>query len=190
LLVLAAGVLYALGTTNAHAAPAAGTVIGNQATATYNDAGGAPRTATSNLVTTTVSQVKIFTLTANGARTAAPGQTVYYPHTITNTGNGVDTYALNARRRRTSQARPRLTARSRTSSTPTATACRTTRPRSHLGRACRGRIFRFVVAGTVPGRCSERQHRQHHRFGLGYEHADPTTITNTDTTTVANSVIV
>ena len=33
LLVLAAGVLYALGTTNAHAAPAAGTVIGNQATA-------------------------------------------------------------------------------------------------------------------------------------------------------------
>jgi len=96
LLVFVAGAFFALGTTNAHAAPPAGTVIGNQATATYNDAGGTPRTATSNLVQTTVSQVKTFTLTANGARTAAPGQTVYYPHTITNTGNGSDTYALNA----------------------------------------------------------------------------------------------
>jgi len=95
LIVLVAGVMFTLASRTAAAAPAAGTVIGNQATATYNDAGGAPRTATSNLVQTTVSQVKSFTLTANGARTAAPGQTVYYPHTITNTGNGTDTYTLN-----------------------------------------------------------------------------------------------
>ena len=94
--VLVAGALVASSPRTAFAAPAAGTVIGNQATATYTDAGGTPRTATSNLVQTTVSQVKSFTLTANGARTAAAGQTVYYPHTITNTGNGTDTYTLNA----------------------------------------------------------------------------------------------
>jgi hypothetical protein len=96
-LVVLAGALLTLGMLPANAAPTpAGTVIGNQATATYNDAGGTPRTTTSNQVTTTVSQVKSFTLNANGARTAAPGQTVYYPHVIQNTGNGTDTYALNA----------------------------------------------------------------------------------------------
>ena len=62
--VLVAGAFIASAPRLAHAAPAAGTVIGNQATATYNDAGGTPRTATSNLVQTTVSQVKSFTLTA------------------------------------------------------------------------------------------------------------------------------
>src|SRR5207344_481060 len=52
--VLVAGLLFWLASGTAHAAPAAGTVIGNQATATYNDAGGTPRVATSNLVQTTV----------------------------------------------------------------------------------------------------------------------------------------
>ncbi len=151
LLVLVAGAMFALGTTNAHAAPPAGTVIGNQATATYQDASNTARTATSNLVQTTVSQVKTFTLTANGARTAAPGQTVYYPHTITNTGNGSDTYTLNA-----------------LSSTNFAAAAA---PHSGLayyidangdgvpdnatpivtsGPIAAGGVFRFVVAGTVP----------------------------------------
>ncbi|MEJ8837100.1 beta strand repeat-containing protein [Ramlibacter sp. AN1133] len=82
--------------TSAHAAPAAGTVIGNQASATYTDGSGTSRTTTSNLVQTTVSQVKSFTLTANGNQTATPGQTVYFPHTINNTGNGTDSYNLNA----------------------------------------------------------------------------------------------
>jgi uncharacterized repeat protein (TIGR01451 family) len=90
----AAVLLLAMGPV-AKAAPAAGTVIGNQATATYLDSTGTSRTTASNLVQTTVSQVKSFTLTANGAKTGTPGQTVYFPHTITNTGNGTDTYSLN-----------------------------------------------------------------------------------------------
>src|SRR5690349_12466436 len=69
LIVFAVGAMLALVSTNASAAPAAGTVIGNQATATYTDAGNVSRSATSNLVQTTVSQVKSFTLTADGART-------------------------------------------------------------------------------------------------------------------------
>ena len=50
-LVVLAGVVFTLGMLPAHAAPnPAGTVIGNQGTATYNDEGGTPRKATSNCV--------------------------------------------------------------------------------------------------------------------------------------------
>ncbi len=75
-------------------APPAGSTIGNQATASYTDSTGAPRTTTSNLVQTTVAQVNAFTLTQDQTKSVAPGGTVYFPHTITNTGNGPDTYSL------------------------------------------------------------------------------------------------
>ncbi len=182
--VLVAGALVASSPRIAFAAPAAGTVIGNQATATYTDAGGTPRTATSNLVQTTVSQVKSFTLTANGARTAAAGQTVYYPHTITNTGNGTDTYALN---------------------TPPATGGLFTHtgfayyidangdgvpdnftPIITSGPIAAAGIFRFVVAGTVPGSALNGQTGT---IIPSVSDTTPTTLTNTDTTTVANSAI-
>lgn len=79
------------------AAPLAGSPIGNQATATYTDAGNTQRTATSNTVITYVAQVASFTLTTDGQqKTAAPGTQVSYPHTITNTGNGTDTFNLTA----------------------------------------------------------------------------------------------
>src|SRR5258708_6628197 len=71
---------------------AAGTAIGNQASATYTDASSVSRTATSNVVTTIVQQVASLTLTANGAKTASPGSAVFYPHTLTNTGNVSDTF--------------------------------------------------------------------------------------------------
>ncbi len=76
------------------ATPPAGSVIGNQATATYTDASGQTKTATSNLVETTVQQVGSFTLTTDNAKTAAIGNTVYMPHTLTNTGNGSDSFVL------------------------------------------------------------------------------------------------
>ena len=73
---------------------AAGTAIGNQASATYTDSSSVSRTATSNVVTTIVQQVASLTLTANGAKTASPGSPVFYPHTLTNTGNGSDSFSL------------------------------------------------------------------------------------------------
>lgn len=78
------------------AAPLAGTTIGNQASATYNDDSGASRTATSNTVITVVQQVGAFDLVDNRSRTIAPGGTIYFPHTVTNLGNGPDTYNLAA----------------------------------------------------------------------------------------------
>ena len=94
LFVCVLSVVY-LRTAFAAMAPA-NSVIGNQASATYVDSTATTRTSTSNTVQTTVLPVKSFTLTANGARNAPPNAQVCYPHTITNTGNGQDTYALNA----------------------------------------------------------------------------------------------
>lgn len=84
------------------AATPAGTAIQNQASASYVDSAGQPRTTTSNLVVTVVQQVYSLTLTPNGANEANPGQTrqglpgsqVLFNYTLTNTGNGTDTFAL------------------------------------------------------------------------------------------------
>src|SRR5476651_1963682 len=72
----------------------AGTPIGNQASATYTDGSAIVRTATSNVVITNVQQVGGVTLTAPSAKTASPGAQVVYSHTITNTGNGTDSFTL------------------------------------------------------------------------------------------------
>lgn len=76
------------------AAPAANSLIGNTATATYTDASSVNRTATSNTVQTVVQQVRAFDLVANETRYVAPGGQVAFPHTLTNTGNGSDTISL------------------------------------------------------------------------------------------------
>src|SRR3954452_807847 len=75
------------------AAPPANTSIGNQASATYTDASNTQRTVTSNTVITIVQQVASFTLTTDGqTRPAAPGGQLVFPHTLTNTGNGNDSF--------------------------------------------------------------------------------------------------
>lgn len=76
------------------AMPPAGAIIGNQASVTYTDASSQTKTATSNLVETTVLQVGSLTLDADNTKTASIGNTVYMPHTLTNTGNGSDTFTL------------------------------------------------------------------------------------------------
>src|SRR5215831_1970391 len=86
--------LMLLISTRAEAQTAAGTAIGNQASATYTDSSSVSRTATSNVVTTIVQQVASLTLTANGAKTASPGSPVLYPHTLVNSGNGSDSFTL------------------------------------------------------------------------------------------------
>ena len=78
------------------AAPPAGTTIGNQATATYQDAASNTYTVSSNSVTTIVQQVASLTLTADGVRVAAPGGQAVFPHVLTNTGNGPDAFSLAA----------------------------------------------------------------------------------------------
>lgn len=96
-LSLSVAMLTLLASASLHAAaPLAGTSIGNQASATYTDDTDETRTATSNTVITIVQQVAAFTLIQNNTRTIAPGGTVYFPHTITNRGNGTDSFDVSA----------------------------------------------------------------------------------------------
>ncbi|KKW80459.1 DUF11 domain-containing protein [Acinetobacter modestus] len=78
---------------SAHAAaPSAGTNISNIASASYTDSNGSNKTVTSNVVTTTVLQVASFTLIADQTKTANANGQVSLSHTLTNTGNGSDTF--------------------------------------------------------------------------------------------------
>ncbi|RLL39204.1 DUF11 domain-containing protein [Acinetobacter cumulans] len=80
---------------SAHAAaPAAGTNISNVASATYTDSTGASKSVNSNIVTTTVLPVASFTLVKNQAKNANNNALVSFSHTLTNTGNGSDTFDL------------------------------------------------------------------------------------------------
>ncbi|OBU15803.1 hypothetical protein AYY19_13995 [Photobacterium aquimaris] len=76
------------------AATAAGTDIKNLATVTYEDTSGNSYTATSNEAIVTVKQIYSATIEKDLDVPGAPGQTVYLPHVLTNTGNGIDTYTL------------------------------------------------------------------------------------------------
>lgn len=87
-LVLAAGQTLAL--------TPAGTDINNRATVTYEDANGNSYSAQSNESTVTVAEVYAATLVDDGEKAGAPGETVYFPHTLENTGNAQDTFTIGA----------------------------------------------------------------------------------------------
>jgi uncharacterized repeat protein (TIGR01451 family) len=76
------------------ATPLAGSTIGNQASATYTDSSNATRTATSNVTLTIIQQIASLTLTAGDTKNVAPGGQAVFAHSITNTGNGSDTFTL------------------------------------------------------------------------------------------------
>jgi hypothetical protein len=73
-----------------------GSIIGNQATATYTDANSVSRTAFSNLVQTSVTQIYSGALTSSQTKYATPGTQVMFPHVYQNTGNGPDSITFSA----------------------------------------------------------------------------------------------
>ena len=131
----------------AHAiAPLAGTSIGNQSSATYLDSSLITRSVSSNTVATIVQQVAALTLTQDLSKTASAGTQVSYPLTLTNTGNGTDTFAFS-------------TAMSGsfnfTSVTYYADAngdgvADNATPITSTGALASGAVFRFVAVGNVP----------------------------------------
>ena len=130
----------------AFAAPAAGTLIGNQASATYTDASNAPRTVTSNVVTAIVQQVASLTLTQTASRTVSVGSQVSYPLTLTNTGNGADTFNLGFSQ---SGAFAFTSVVFYADANGDGVADNTT-PISATSALAMGAVFRFVATGTVP----------------------------------------
>ena len=92
----AVAVLSVLGAAAYAAAPEAGSVIGNQAVATYLNNAGDKITVTSNKVETVVQQVAGVTLTSDNTESIAPGGKAFLPHIVTNDGNGPDFFTLTA----------------------------------------------------------------------------------------------
>lgn len=155
---LVLGSLVTLGSAYA-APPEAGTEIGNQALARYIDSGGTQQESKSNNALTIVQQVGAFTLVDNNTKSASAGNTVYMPHTLTNTGNGSDKFKLSVAE--TLAGAPPFTkiaiyadangtglpSGTALCSTDMAPACTTGFDQTVAGN---GGVFRFVVAYSVP----------------------------------------
>lgn len=92
---LAVGSMAGFGA-QALAQTAAGTLIKNLATVTYEDENGNSYSAQSNEAVVTVAPVYSATIENDNNLTGAPGQTVYFPHTLSNTGNIADTFTAAA----------------------------------------------------------------------------------------------
>ncbi|KZZ26427.1 hypothetical protein A3754_11185 [Alcanivorax sp. HI0083] len=90
--LVSGGLLFAAG--QAWALTDAGTDIKNKATVTYEDANGNSYSAQSNEAVVTVAEVYAGTLENDGKKSGAPGETVYFSHTLKNTGNATDTFTL------------------------------------------------------------------------------------------------
>lgn len=93
-LVIAIMVLFGSMSTILAQTPPAGTLIGNQATATFEDLGGNTRTVISNVVNTQVTQIASLSYTSTQSKTVSPGGQLSFPHTITNNGNGTDQFTI------------------------------------------------------------------------------------------------
>ena len=93
-LALLAGGLLAPSAHAQTSAPRAGTSIGNKASATYVDNANVSRSTQSNTVSTVVSQVPAVDLTDPRSVRAYPSAPVNFAHTVTNTGNGPDSFNL------------------------------------------------------------------------------------------------
>lgn len=180
LLFVCLSVLFFCQVTYAAMAPA-NAVIGNQASATYVDSTSTTRSSTSNTVQTIVLPVKSFTLTANGARNAPPGAQVCYPHTITNTGNGQDTYALNAP---TTGGMFAHTALAYFLDADQNGLADSATPITSSGPVSANMTFGFVVCGTTPPGATLGQQGTIVASVTDTNTPAATTLTNTDTTTI------
>ena len=177
-----ASVVYAV-------APPANTSIGNQASATYTDASNTQRTATSNTVVTIVQQVASFTLTTDGqVKPAAPGGQVVFPHTLTNTGNGSDTFTLGIA---TAAGTFNLTNLALYSDANGDGVPDNSTPITTTGPLAAGAIFKFVAAGIVPGGQTAGQTASLTVSAVGTATGTPAPQqTNTDTVTVTSDAVI
>ncbi len=180
----AAGVLVLLVVSAAQATPPpAGTSISNQASATYTDGSGVSHTVTSNVVQTTVQQVASLTLTQNGAQNATAGSVAYYPHTLTNTGNGGDTFNLTTANAGGFTMSTVQIYADNGSGQPTGS------PITSTGVLNSAAIFRFIVAATLPNTATAAQTNVLTVTGTSVFDATKTAA-DTDTTTVTNNAVV
>jgi uncharacterized repeat protein (TIGR01451 family) len=140
------------------------TEITNKAIAEYTDANGVTQTAESNPVVTTVAQVFDVDLGTSATELSPIGVQVTFPHTVTNTGNGPDSYTLTAVEDETSDdatassgddfdfSNVEIYADSTCDGVPDNAISITTTP-----VLAPGQVFCFIVAANVPGTALDGQ---------------------------------
>lgn len=166
-------------------APSAGTNIGNQATATYTDGSGTTRAVTSNVVSTVVQQVASLTLTQDNTRYSSAGGVVYFPHTLTNTGNGPDAFNLSLAQSAADNFNLSSLAvypDANGDGLPDAGAAAIT----STGTIAAGAAFQFVVVGTAPGPTGNAQVT----VTAASVFTPAQTAANTDTATVTTGAVI
>jgi len=163
--------------------PPAGMSITNQASATYTDTSGVSHTVTSNAVQTTVTQVGSLTLTANGAQNATAGTVVYYPQTLTNTGNGSDTFSL------TTSNTGGFTMSSVAIYADNGSGQPTGSPITSSGALASNATFKFIVVATLPATATAGQTNTVTATATSTFDATKTASV-TDVTTVTNNAVV
>ncbi len=161
-LIAAAGIGVALGVGGfsspaTAATPPANTALSNVTTASYTDGNGVQQTTLSNIVQTIVQQVYSFALTpptpgtttplAGYSKSGSPGSTLYTQYTITNTGNGTDSFTIAASGADFSTVAvfPDVTSSGQPSSST---------PISGPVKVAGGASYSFVVAYTIPASAS------------------------------------
>ena len=172
--------------------PTAGTLIKNQATASYKDAAGVEQFATSNVVETLIQQVGAMDLLQDQSRIGAVGNTVYFPHVLTNTGNGVDTYDLTVENESGDDYDLDglvFYADANKDGVPDNTT-----PITSTGALSSEESFYFVVAGVVPAGATVGQQAELTVKGASTFVETPTDLvveqTNTDTVKVSDQAII
>ena len=163
--------------------PPAGTSIANQASATYTDSSGASHTVTSNIVQTIVQQVGALTLTANGAQSATAGSVAYYPETLTNTGNGSDTFNLTTGNAGAFTMASVQIFADNGSGQPTGSAI------TSSGPLASNAVFKFIVVATLPNTATAGQTNTITVTATSTFDATKTASV-TDVTTVTNNAVI
>ena len=185
LLALAVGAAFLTAPARAQA-PRAGTSIGNQATATYNDGSSIARSVQSNDVTTVVTQVAAVKLTDNRNLIAAPGAPVYFSHTVQNNGNGLDTFGLAVTEATNDDFNvgTKIYADANQDGVPDDNVIINTTPALQPGQK-----FNFVIAGAVP---AAQTGGKIARLSVAATSTTTSTVkdTNADSVTVSNNAVV
>ena len=175
--------------------PAAGTLIQNQASATYKDANGVEQMATSNVVATLIQQVGAMELVQDQTRHGVVGNTVYLPHVLSNTGNGVDTYDLSIANVTTGDdydfdlTKVFIYADANKDGLPDNAT-----PISSTGALAADESFYFVIGAEIPASASKNQQGQLTVKGTSTFVETPTDLvvekTNTDTVIVSEDAVI
>jgi uncharacterized repeat protein (TIGR01451 family) len=146
-IVATAATLLLVAAHGAQAGTAAGTQISNTASAVYLDSLLGSHTVTSNTVVTTVQQVASLTVGGNLAKNAAPSAQVVYTGSVTNTGNGSDSFNLSSTN---NGAYSMANVVFYVDANGDGVADNTT-PITSTGTLAAGATFRYVAVATLPG---------------------------------------